>query len=289
MSTRPPLEVDTLRELLLAPAGPLARLEVVAETGSTNDAVVAGLRTEPAAWPHGSVLVAEHQTAGHGRAGRTWQTPARSALTATFVARPRSGPATYGWLPLLAGLGTVRALRATAGVPAVLKWPNDVLVDLGDAVGQLAGWGGTRKVAGVLAQAVPEVPAVAVGIGVNVDQRADELPVPWATSLALAGARSADRGCLLVALVTALDEVARRWSEHDGDAVAAGLLDEVASVCSTLGRRVRVELPGGADLVGTATALAPDGALVVQDTDGAAHHVLAGDVTHVRVTDATAG
>jgi len=287
MTARPPLEVDTLRELLLAPAGPLARLDVVEQAGSTNDDVVAALRTEPDAWPHASLLVAEHQSAGHGRAGRTWTTPPRSALTCTFVARPRSGPATYGWLPLLAGLGTVRALRATAGVRAVLKWPNDVLVELGDRVEPLPGWGTARKVAGVLAQAVPQVPAVAVGIGVNVDQRADELPVPWATSLALAGAGPADRANVLVALVRALDEVAQRWVEHDGDAAAAGLVDEVASVCATLGRRVQVELPGGDVLVGTAAGLADDGALLVTDDDGVVQRVLAGDVTHVRVTGAT--
>ena len=287
MTERPPLEVSTLRELLLAPAGPLARLDVVQEVPSTNDAVVDGLQTDPDAWPHASLLVAEHQAAGRGRAGRTWTTPPRAALTCTFVARPRSGPATYGWLPLLAGLGAVRALRATAGVPAELKWPNDVLVDLGDRVEPLPGWGTTRKVAGILAQAVAQVPAVAVGIGVNVDQRADELPVPWATSLAMAGARAADRASVLVALVDALDEVAQRWVEHGGDAVAAGLVEEVASVCATVGRRVRVELPGGALRVGTATGLAPDGALVVRDDAGDDHRVLAGDVTHVRVTDGT--
>lgn len=287
MTARPPLDVTTLRELLLAPAGPLARLEVVPTAGSTNDDVVAGLRAQPDAWPHASLLVAEHQTAGHGRAGRGWSTPARSSLTCTFVARPRSGPATFGWLPLLAGLGAVRALRATAGVPAVLKWPNDVLVDLGDAVEHVEGWGTTRKLVGVLAQAVPEVPAVAVGIGVNVDQGADELPVPWATSLALAGAGAVDRGTLLVALVSALDEVAQRFSEHDGDAAAAGLVDEVASVCATIGRRVRVELPGDQVVAGTATGLGDDGALVVQQDDGAPRRVLAGDVTHVRVTGAT--
>ncbi|MCC2334484.1 biotin--[acetyl-CoA-carboxylase] ligase [Cellulomonas wangsupingiae] len=287
MTERPPLEVSTLRELLLAPAGPLARLDVVQEVPSTNDAVVDGLQADPDAWPHASLLVAEHQGAGRGRAGRTWTTPPRAALTCTFVARPRSGPATYGWLPLLAGLGAVRALRATAGVPAELKWPNDVLVDLGDRVDPLPGWGTTRKVAGILAQAVAQVPAVAVGIGVNVDQRADELPVPWATSLALAGARAADRASVLVALVDALDEVAQRWVEHDGDAVAAGLVEEVASVCATVGRRVRVELPGGGLRVGTATGLAPDGALVLRDDAGDDHRVLAGDVTHVRVTDGT--
>ncbi len=287
MTDRPPLQVAVLRDMLLAPAGPLARLDVVAETGSTNDDVVAALLTEPDAWPHASLLVAEHQTAGHGRAGRTWVAAPRASLSCTFVARPRSGPATYAWLPLLAGLGAVRALRATAGVRAVLKWPNDVLVELGDAVEPLAGWGTTRKVAGILAQAVPQVPAVAVGIGVNVDQAADELPVPWATSLALAGARSADRASVLVALVGALDEVAQRWVEHGGDAQAAGLLDEVASVCSTVGQPVRVELPGGEVLHGTATGLADDGALLVRDADGAQRHVLAGDVVHVRAAGGT--
>ena len=285
--TWPLLDVATLRELLLAPAGPVARLDVVDRTGSTNDDVVAGLRSDPDAWPHASLLVADHQTAGHGRTGRTWTTPERAALTCTFVARPRSGPGTYGWLPLLAGLGTVRALRATAGVPAALKWPNDVVVDTGEE--PVAGWGTARKVAGVLAQAVPEVPAVAVGIGVNVHQDRAALPVPWATSLALAGSRAVDRSTVLVALGAALDELARRWVATDGDAVAAGLADEVAAVCTTLGQEVRVELPGGGTLTGTARSLAPDGALEVTDGSGAVHLVHAGDVEHVRVTEPTAG
>lgn len=283
--TWPPLDVGTLRELLLAPAGPVARLDVVERTGSTNDDVVAGLRADPDAWPHASLLVADHQTAGHGRVGRTWTTPARAALTCTFVARPRSGPQTFGWLPLLAGLGTVRALRATAGVPAALKWPNDVVVDTGDE--PVEGWGTMRKVAGILAQAVPEVPAVAVGIGVNVHQDRDGLPVPWATSLALAGSRDVDRSTVLVALVAALDEVAQRWVASDGDAVAAGLAEEVTAVCTTVGEVVRVELPGGATVSGTAQSLAADGALEVRDEDGTVHRVHAGDVAHLRVTDPT--
>ncbi|MFS0704102.1 biotin--[acetyl-CoA-carboxylase] ligase [Cellulomonas sp. 179-A 9B4 NHS] len=284
-SARLPLEVSALRALLLAPAGPLARLDVVDATASTNADVVAALRREPGAWPHASLLVADHQTQGRGRTGRSWETPARAALTCTFVARPRSGPATFGWLPLLAGLGTVRALRATTGVRAVLKWPNDVLVDLGTDAADVEGWGTARKVAGILAEVVPDAgpgPAVAVGIGVNVDQAADELPVPWATSLALAGARDTDRATVLAALVTALHEVASRWADGGGDAAATGLADEVAAVCTTLGGEVAVELPDGATLRGTAVRLDADGALVVADADGREHVVHAGDVRHVR-------
>lgn len=282
---RPPLEVSALRALLLAPAGPLARLDVVDATASTNADVVAALRREPGAWPQASLLVADHQTAGRGRTGRGWETPARAALTCTFVARPRSAPGTYGWLPLLAGLGTVRALRATAGVRAVLKWPNDVLLDLGPGVDDVDGWGTARKVAGILAEVVPDAgggPAVAVGIGVNVDQTAEELPVPWATSLALAGARDTDRSTLLTALVAALHEVASRWADSGGDAAAAGLADEVAAVCATLGTPVAVELPDGSTLRGTARRLAADGALVVVDGAGHERVVHAGDVRHVR-------
>ncbi|QGQ20034.1 biotin--[acetyl-CoA-carboxylase] ligase [Cellulomonas sp. JZ18] len=282
---RPPLEASALRALLLAPAGPLARLDVVDATASTNADVVAALRREPGAWPHASLLVADHQTQGRGRAGRTWQTPARAALTCTFVARPRSGPETFGWLPLLAGLGTVHALRATTGVRAVLKWPNDVLVELGPDAEPVEGWGTARKVAGILAEVVPDAgpgPAVAVGVGVNVHQDAAELPVPWATSLALAGARDTDRATVLVALVDALHGLASRWADGGGDALGTGLADEVAAVCSTLGAPVSVALPDGRTLRGTARRLDDDGALVVVDDAGAEHLVHAGDVRNVR-------
>lgn len=280
---RPALDADALRSLLLLPAGPLARIDVVARTGSTNADLVAAVAADPDSWPHASVLVADQQDAGRGRAGRGWETAPGTSLTCSFVARPSLPTRSFGWLPLLAGLGTVTAVRATAGVPAVLKWPNDVLVP---ADTEVAGWGAARKVGGILTEVVPTpagvTPAVVIGIGVNVAQRADELPVEHATSLALAGAQHVTREALLVALVTALDDVATRWRDAGGDAVASGLADEVAAVCATLGAPVRVELPGGAELVGIAERLDDDGGLVVVDAAGASHHVLAGDVRHVR-------
>ncbi|QHT54926.1 biotin--[acetyl-CoA-carboxylase] ligase [Cellulomonas sp. H30R-01] len=280
---RPALDADALRSLLLLPAGPLARIDVVARTGSTNADLVAAVAADPDAWPHASVLVADQQDAGRGRAGRGWETAPGTSLTCSFVARPALPPRTFGWLPLLAGLGAVNAVRATAGVPAILKWPNDLLVP---AETEVAGWGAARKVGGILAEVVPTpagvTPAVVIGIGINVAQGPDELPVEHATSLALAGAQHVTREALLVALVTALDDVATRWRDAGGDAVASGLADEVAAVCATLGTPVRVELPGGAELAGVAERLDDDGGLVVVDATGVAHHVLAGDVRHVR-------
>lgn len=291
---RPPLRRGELRELLLTPGGPLAKVEVVDAVGSTSSAVADELRADPGSWPDRSLLVADQQVAGRGRAGRSWVTPARTALTATLVLRPGVPADRWGWLPLLAGLGAVTALRATAGVPAVLKWPNDVLVDLDGHVAELGGWGTARKVGGILTEVVALTggpaaggatagpgAAVLIGIGVNVAQTAPELPVDSATSLALAGAQHTDRETVLTAVVSAVLEVVERWVAADGDAALAGLAAEVAAVCETLGRRVHVELPGGGVLDGVALRLDATGALVVAGPDGE-HVVAAGDVLRLR-------
>ncbi len=279
----PALRVAELRDLLLAPAGPLSRVEIVERTESTNTDLAEDLRADPTSWPDASVLVAEHQAGGRGRAGRSWETPAGTALTCSFVTHPPVPAASFGWIALLAGLGAVNALRATGGVPATLKWPNDLLVP---ADTEVEGWGAARKIGGILTEVVAlpagQSPAVVIGIGINVSQTADELPVASATSLALAGAQHVDREGMLVALVDAQLEVAQRWRDSGGDARGSGLADEVAAVCSTLGTVVRVELPGGASVSGLAARLDDDGALVVVDDAGAEHRVLAGDVRHVR-------
>lgn len=275
-------DADRLRGLLLSPSGPLARLEVVDEVASTNTALADEVRAAPSLWPDPGLLLAERQTAGRGRAGRTWTTQADTSLTGTVVVRPNLPPSSVGWVPLLAGLGVVTALRATAGVRAFLKWPNDIVVD--NLAGHVEGWGTWRKLGGILTEVVPlpdGPPAVLVGIGINVTQRPDELPVPSATSLALSGARHADRESVLVAIVGSLDRVARRFVAASGDARASGLADEVAAACVTLGRTVHVDLPGGARLDGVASRLDDAGALVVH-AGGEDRTVLAGDVLLVR-------
>jgi len=284
---RPALRAAFLRELLVDPAGPLGRLEVVAESGSTNAELARAVADDPDAWPAPALLVAEHQGGGRGRLGRTWTTPPRAALLGSLLLRPRVPRDALTWLPLLAGLATVRALRATAGVDAVVKWPNDVLVPddapaagaPGEAPDTLGG--GLRKVAGILAEVLPDG-GVVVGVGLNVSQRRDELPVPTATSLALAGAATTDREVLLVALAEALHEVLVRWQDADGDARAAGLDGELVHACATVGSRVRVERVGGDEVVGTATGLAPDGGLVLRHDDGSTSVQRSGDVHHLR-------
>jgi BirA family biotin operon repressor/biotin-[acetyl-CoA-carboxylase] ligase len=261
-----------------------ARVEVVETTPSTNAELVTAVRSDPAAWPAPSALVAEHQTAGRGRAGRAWETPARAGLTVSVLLRPQVQAEALGWLPLLAGLAVVRTV-SDGGITAAVKWPNDVLLP---AVDTIAGLGLYRKVAGILAEVVPGPPgkepqAVVLGIGLNVSQSADELPVPTATSLALAGGPRPDRTDVLVRLLGEVHAVVRRWEAAGGDAAAAGLLDEYAAVSATLGTRVRAELAGGAGVLeGEAVGLDGSGALVVRSESGEERAVTAGDVWHLR-------
>jgi BirA family biotin operon repressor/biotin-[acetyl-CoA-carboxylase] ligase len=269
-----------------------ARVEVVETSPSTNAELVAAVRSDPAAWPSPSALVAESQTAGRGRAGRSWQTPPRAGLTVSVLLRPRVPAGTLGWLPLLAGLAVVRAV-SDGGVTAAVKWPNDVLLPADDTV---AGLGSYRKVAGILAEVVPQAPdagpagaaadaapAVVLGIGLNVSQSAEELPVPTATSLALAGYPRPDRTDVLVRMLGEVHAVVRRWEEADGDVVAAGLLAEYTAVSATLGTRVRAELAGDAGVLeGEAVGLDGTGALTIRTDAGEERTVTAGDVWHLR-------
>ena len=239
------------------------RVEVVARTGSTSTDLADAVARDPAAWPHLSVLAADHQDSGRGRAGRTWTTPPGQALTFSVVLRPQVGPDRWGWVPLLTGRAVALAL-APLGVTARVKWPNDVVVG---GFPDQPGWGAERKVAGVLAEVVGD--ALVVGIGVNTLAE----PVPHAVCLATLGVRP-DRAGLLAAVV-----------EHLAAGLAllaaGGAPQACAAVSATLGRRVRVERPGGEVTAGTAVTLAPDGALVVRTENGLVT-VHAGDVVHLR-------
>jgi BirA family biotin operon repressor/biotin-[acetyl-CoA-carboxylase] ligase len=289
---RPPLREDVLRERLLAPAGPLTHLRLVDRAGSTNTDLAAAVRDDPTLGAGVALLVTEHQVDGRGRSGRSWQTPPAAALTFSLALRPAAPADTWGWLPLLVGVGVVRALRTVtgltgaagaAGAAVSVKWPNDLVVDVPGAP-EIEGWGTERKLGGILVELVtaPSGPVAVVGVGLNVSQRADELPVPTAQSLTGVGARDVDREDLLVEAVTAVTGLVDRWDAAGGDAHAAGLADEVAAACTTLGRTVRVELPGDARVEGAATGLAPDGALLVRGTQGQVRAVRAGDVRHLR-------
>ncbi|MGH8867857.1 MAG: biotin--[acetyl-CoA-carboxylase] ligase [Actinomycetes bacterium] len=279
------LSEDELARLLAdvpGPGGQPWRVRVVDSAGSTNADLVARVRAAESAGTSGEapgqgglageVLVAEEQKAGRGRLGRTWTAPARSALTFSAVLHPGDGVADWGWLPLLVGVAVADAVRSETGVPVGLKWPNDLVLPDADADAD-------RKLGGVLVERVGG--AAVVGVGLNVSLTVEELPVPTATSLLLAGAGEVAREPLLVAGLAALAGWDGRWQAVGGDAGASGLHTAYVQRCVTLGRAVAVHLPGGGETRGTAVAVDPDGQLVL-DTGQGRHPVAAGDVWHVR-------
>ncbi|MFK0159827.1 biotin--[acetyl-CoA-carboxylase] ligase [Streptomyces sp. NPDC090493] len=271
---RPPLNGAGLRRALVRDGGHgglYCDIEVVDRTGSTNSDLVA--RAVAGDADEGAVLVAEEQTAGRGRLDRQWTAPPRSGLFFSVLLKPAEVPvARWGWLPLLTGVAVATGLARGAGVDMALKWPNDLLVTVGDE---------ERKAGGILAERAGE-DAVVVGVGINVTLRAAELPVPQAGSLALAGAVSTDRETLLRAVLRSLEDWYGRWRAAGGDPGASGLQEAYAAGCSTLGRTVRAELPGDRALVGEAVAIDGDGRLVIATKEGVQEPVGAGDIVHLR-------
>ncbi|MFE9901579.1 biotin--[acetyl-CoA-carboxylase] ligase [Streptomyces achromogenes] len=268
---RPPLNAAALRRGLVRDGGLYRDIEVVPRTGSTNSDLVA--RAAAGSVEEGAVLVAEEQTAARGRLDRRWSAPPRSGLFFSVLLRPREVPvARWGWLPLLTGVAVATGLARAAGVDTALKWPNDLLVTVG---------GEERKAGGILAERAGD-DGVVIGVGINVSLRADELPVPQAGSLALAGAAGTDRDPLLRAVLRALEDWYGRWRAAEGDPSVCGLQETYTAGCATLGRTVRAELPGERSVVGEAVALDGDGRLVIATGDGVQEPVGAGDIVHLR-------
>jgi BirA family transcriptional regulator, biotin operon repressor / biotin---[acetyl-CoA-carboxylase] ligase len=228
-----------------------------------------------------TTVVTTDQTAGRGRLGRTWVAPAGSALAVSVLIVPRtaSGPLAldrFGWLPIAAGIAmTDTVANALPDASTGFKWPNDVLVN-------------GRKVCGVLAELLPEQGGVVIGAGVNLGMTVEQLPVETATSLAIEGAEpgSLDADTILAGYLARLRELVEAYIAADGDAEKSGLAAQARSRCITLGRAVRVELPDGTAIEGTAASLDGDGRLVVRLADGRDRTVAAGDVTHARMVPA---
>lgn len=259
-----------------------ADIRWVAETGSTNADVMELARQGE---PEGVVLVADHQTAGRGRAGRTWSAPASASLLMSVLLRP---PARVMDLTTMAlAVAASEAIEQLAGFVPRLKWPND-LVWPGD------GSGDDRKLAGILAEAdwpagatadagyrAPkdsDKAAVVAGIGINVAWP-EELPDDLA-EIAVAcnhiTATTLDREDLLVSILRHLDAHYSLLLQGD----RRSLLTAWRSRSATLGRRVRVDL-GREEIEGIAADITEVGHLVVETATGP-RHVAVGDVVHLR-------
>jgi BirA family transcriptional regulator, biotin operon repressor / biotin---[acetyl-CoA-carboxylase] ligase len=244
-------------------------LEVVARLPSTMERA-AELAAGGAA--EGATVLAEEQTAGRGRLGRTWVATPGSSLLLSVVLRPAL-PREAVWLTVAtAGVALAGAVEAVApGPPVGLKWPNDLEL-------------GGRKAAGLLAEAHLEGPRldwVVLGMGVNVAQRREDLPpelADRATSVALALGAPVDRAGLLAAWAERFVDGYRHLTAGEPGPVLAAYRRRLV----TLGRRVRADRVGAEPVVGTAVDLTATGGLVVQTDAGARVEVLAADVHHLR-------
>jgi BirA family transcriptional regulator, biotin operon repressor / biotin---[acetyl-CoA-carboxylase] ligase len=206
--------------------------------------------------PEGAVATAEHQDAGRGRHGRAWVDAPGTALLVSVLLRPPPDAA-IAQLSLVSALSVAEAVEARTALAARLKWPNDVLVE-------------GRKIAGILLDGRGD--AVVCGIGVNVNQSADELPGDARTepaSLRTLTGGAHDRGALLVELLVRLEA---RYDTWRGSGLAP-LLPELERRDTLRGRTVTV-----GDVTGTAAGLAPDGRLRILGADGAERLVASGEV-----------
>ena len=219
--------------------------------------------------PEGAVVLAEEQTAGHGRAGHTWLSERATGIYVTLLLRPNLAPVQAPLLTMMAGLSAHAAVEAVTGLVVDLKWPNDLLVR-------------RRKVGGILTEMHAEpgqVRFVIVGIGLNVNQEkfAGEL-ADTATSLRLESGKPQSRMELLVRLLREFESDYNRFL-RDGVPSVVKRFEVISSYAS--GKRVRVT-NGTESFLGTTAGLGPEGLLKVERDDGRVVTVIAGDVVEAR-------
>jgi BirA family biotin operon repressor/biotin-[acetyl-CoA-carboxylase] ligase len=250
------------------------RLHVLDETPSTNTVAMALAQSGA---EDGTVVVADTQTAGRGRLGRSWFSPPGQNLYCSVLLR-QTTPAErlsnwLSWIPLITAVAAARAVQEAAALQPLLKWPNDVLIR-------------DRKLGGILCESGGSGTSgafVVVGIGLNVNQPPDAFPPDLrdlATSVAGEIGRPIDRASLLAALLAELEprmETLRFDTSID-------LINDYAALCATLGRRVRVTLADGKTVEGRADTVAPDGSLRIApaNSPSALVSIRAGDVVHLR-------
>ena len=245
--------------------------KVLGTTGSTNDDALSWA-SEGA--PEGALVVADHQTAGRGRKGRTWLSEPGHALLFSLVLRPPSTQK-LALVSTVLGVGACEALRRLTNLSVLLKWPNDLMVD-------------DRKLAGILVEtrsAPDSAPVAVAGMGVNVSWGASSLPsdvARGATSVTAEMQRSGlldppERETLLAALV---QDIERRYDQLLAGG-AEDLVTTAESLSSLVGREVVVRVPAGDPVAGMVTGLAPDGGLEVV-TAGGLEVLTAGEVETVR-------
>ncbi|MFY8027496.1 MAG: biotin--[acetyl-CoA-carboxylase] ligase, partial [Aquiluna sp.] len=216
------------------------------------------LQREYASLPDFSALAAAEQTAGQGRAGRSWVSQPGASLSVSLLLRPKRTEIS-SLITLLMAISAQQALTELFDELTVsIKWPNDLLI-------------GEKKLAGILAAANPDQ-SVVVGIGINLsEQSAPE------TAVALGEFVAADFDSVLAAL---LGKLQKNWLRLQESSDTQWLIEDLRANCSTLGAEVRAELVTGESIVGRAIDITNDGRLKIESDQ--VHVLSAADVWHIR-------
>jgi BirA family biotin operon repressor/biotin-[acetyl-CoA-carboxylase] ligase len=242
------------------------RIHYFDEVGSTQR-IAAEMAEQDAA--QGTVVIAEQQTAGRGRMGRSWHSPPGLNLYSTIILRPRMPVAEVPRLSLVAGVAAAEAIEATVGPGRVaLKWPNDI-------------WLAGRKAGGIIAEAVADsggggLACVLLGIGLNLNLDTDDMPPELrdkATSVRIVTGRRCDRIAIAAALFNRLNT---RYMETEADGF--GAIRPVYDGYLALKGRVVTVVDGASRTTGTVRGIDQDGALILE-AGGPAVRIVAGDVT----------
>ena len=239
-------------------------LHLLEQTESTNKVAMEMARTEA---PAGTLVVAESQTGGRGRLGKTWLSPPGTGLYFSMILRPGLEPAEMPRLTLAAGLAVCRAIHLVCKIEPMIKWPNDILL-------------GDRKCGGILTEAeLPgkQSPRIVLGIGLNISTPVQAFPPDLrerATSLQDHVAMPVIRGELLSVMVAEVEKIIYRLENEDFSAILAdwrkldATKDREMTWVATSGQRVK------------GVSLGPDseGRLHIRDHAGHVHEILSGDI-----------
>ena len=228
---------------------PYWRVRVINETQSTQIDLVNFVNSGQA--QSGEVLISEYQSAGRGRLDRFFIAPPNAALLFSIYLEDELE---LNWLPLIAGIAVANALKDFSNV--TLKWPNDIQIN-------------EMKCGGILAEKIAT--GVVVGIGLNIYQNQDELPIKEATSLALNGF-TGEREQILISILQEFGLLIRKWPSNQSQ-----IKDRYITLSSTIGKNVEATLPSGEVVTGLASSVSEKGELIVGE-----RLINVGDIRHLR-------
>lgn len=232
------------------------------EVGSTNNEAKALCRE----WPEeGTLVIAEKQSGGKGRLGRTWESPSKTGIWMSLVLCPEIMPQYASQITLIAGLGMCEAIKDITGLEAKIKWPNDIVVN-------------GKKICGILTEMSAQVEAIdyiVVGIGVNVNMTSFPEELPYASSLALEGGKSYSRREIVARFLQIFEKDYEAYKQKPD---LEGIIGRYEANCITLHQMVKI-ISRNEEMIAKAEKINKDGTLVIKMTDGTVKQISSGEVS----------